>query len=357
MLRLFFSVLALAALPPLHAQVPGNLAPPLPKDPRSLLELAAPHYNFNDPSLKPWHLKATYQLYDENGQPTEKGTYEYWWASPKSYRASWTREGKTRSEWLAGDGGFYLKEDDLSLRYFEKQIESLLFRPLPFRELLHSENVKLDLKVLPAKPEKITCVTASRELVVNGQLKPPVSITPDYYCFDQSTPALVLTYVHSITTEFNQLVSAQDRYLPKRVVVLIGRQKEFDVSIDAIGGINPADSELTPPPDAKLESKLVGSPGTVQVESSVATGALVKKAAPIYPMFAKVNRIQGTVVLAAVIGTDGKVRDVEVVASPSPVLGRSALDAVKTWEYRPYLLNGKPVEVETLVHVIFALGN
>jgi hypothetical protein len=52
--------------------------PGLPKDPRAVFAAAAPFYNFSDPALKPWHLKATYQLYDEKGKPAEEGTFEYW---------------------------------------------------------------------------------------------------------------------------------------------------------------------------------------------------------------------------------------------------------------------------------------
>jgi len=77
---------------------------------------------------------------------------------------------------------------------------------------------------------------------------------------------------------------------------------------------------------------------------------------PVYPLIAKMNREQGVVVLAAVIGPDGKVHDLEVLASPSSMLSQSALDAVKTWEYKPYLLNGQPVEVETIVNVTYSLA-
>jgi len=357
MSRHLFPVFAFAVAFSCLGQTPATLQQPLPKDPRAILEMAAPHYDFTSPDLKPWHLKATYQLYDDQGKPTEQGTYEYWWASPKSSRASWTRAGASRTEWSMPDGSVYLKQTGGPLHYFEKTIEHLLFSPVPFRELLDNGKVKLDLKMLPAKPEKITCVTASHELAVNGQAKPPVILLPDYYCFAPSTPALVLTDLHSITTEFNQLVKTQDRYLPKRISVLIGRQKVFDVSIDEIGGLNPAESELAPPPDAKLESTSSDPSGPVRVASNLAAGGLVKKAPPNYPLFAKANRIQGTVILAGTIGTDGRLRDLEVLATPSPVLEQAALDSVKKWEYKPYLLNGKPVEVETLVNVVFALGN
>ncbi len=61
-------------------------------------------------------------------------------------------------------------------------------------------------------------------------------------------------------------------------------------------------------------------------------------------------------VLQATIGTDGGIHNLHVLSSPSPLLAVSALWAVSHWEYKPYLLNGEPVEVETTVNVIYSLG-
>jgi hypothetical protein len=79
----------------------------LPKDPREIFAAAAKSYDFSDASLKPWHLKASYQLYKQNGKPTAQGTYEYWWASPKTYRSTWMRGGvrKCDGESFVGQSG------------------------------------------------------------------------------------------------------------------------------------------------------------------------------------------------------------------------------------------------------------
>jgi protein TonB len=76
---------------------------------------------------------------------------------------------------------------------------------------------------------------------------------------------------------------------------------------------------------------------------------------PIYPVEAKEKRVSGTVVLQALIGTDGVVDDLQVVSGPD-LLRQAALDAVKTWRYRPYLLNGEPVAVRTIINVVFTLS-
>jgi len=71
---------------------------------------------------------------------------------------------------------------------------------------------------------------------------------------------------------------------------------------------------------------------------------------------AKMAHVHGDVILAAVITKEGRITDLEVLASPSSMLTEPALDAVKRWEYRPYLLNGQAVEVETIIDVNFRLG-
>jgi TonB family protein len=93
----------------------------------------------------------------------------------------------------------------------------------------------------------------------------------------------------------------------------------------------------------------------VRVAQGVSTGLLINKVPPIYPPVARVARIQGTVVMKAVINETGDVVGLELV-SGHPMLAPAAMDAVKQWKYRPYMLNGNAVEVETQVRVNFALS-
>lgn len=96
-------------------------------------------------------------------------------------------------------------------------------------------------------------------------------------------------------------------------------------------------------------------PQTLRVSSGVAAGMLVYQLKPQYPRLAMQARIQGTVALQAVIGKDGIVRDLHVL-SGHPLLVPAAMEAVKQWRYRPYLLNNEPVEVDTQINVNFTLG-
>jgi protein TonB len=84
-------------------------------------------------------------------------------------------------------------------------------------------------------------------------------------------------------------------------------------------------------------------------------GDLVRKILPVYPVLARNARVQGQVVLQAVISKQGAIENLKVVAG-HPMLVPAAIEAVRQWRYRPYVLNNEPVEVETLITVNFSLG-
>ena len=99
----------------------------------------------------------------------------------------------------------------------------------------------------------------------------------------------------------------------------------------------------------------VAQPTRVRVSQGVSTGLLIRKVQPNYPALARQARIQGNVVLTAEISKDGSIENLRLV-SGHPMLAPAAIEAVKQWKYKPYFLNGEPVEVETQVTVIFSLS-
>ena len=99
----------------------------------------------------------------------------------------------------------------------------------------------------------------------------------------------------------------------------------------------------------------VATPQRVRVSTGVATGLLIKKVTPTYPALAKQARIQGHVLLQAEISKEGTIQNLQLI-SGHPMLAPAAIEAVKQWRYKPYLLNGEPVAVETQVDVIFSLS-
>lgn len=97
------------------------------------------------------------------------------------------------------------------------------------------------------------------------------------------------------------------------------------------------------------------APNSLSVSSGVMAGNLLVKTLPQYPAIPKSAHIQGTVVLQATISKSGSIKNLRVIGGP-PMLQQAAMDAVRSWRYRPYLLNGEPVEVETTINVVFHLG-
>lgn len=99
----------------------------------------------------------------------------------------------------------------------------------------------------------------------------------------------------------------------------------------------------------------IATPQRVRVSSGVSQGLLIRKVPPAYPPLARQARIQGTVILQAQISKTGDIENLTLV-SGHPMLAPAAIEAVKQWKYRPYLLNGEPVEVDTQVQVNFTLA-
>jgi protein TonB len=96
-------------------------------------------------------------------------------------------------------------------------------------------------------------------------------------------------------------------------------------------------------------------PLRVRVSSGVADGLLIHKVNPEYPSEARAQHVQGDVVLQAVIDKSGNISEIKVV-SGDPLLTGAAVKAIKQWKYRPFLLNGEPVEVETTIPIKFHMG-
>jgi periplasmic protein TonB len=109
--------------------------------------------------------------------------------------------------------------------------------------------------------------------------------------------------------------------------------------------ISAANHSSTAPKAEEIPKRLVVSQG-------VSLGMLQSKIEPVYPIIARRARVQGTVTLRAIISTQGTIESLQVVDG-HPMLVNAALDAVKQWRYKPYMLSGQPVEVETTVFVNF----
>jgi periplasmic protein TonB len=99
----------------------------------------------------------------------------------------------------------------------------------------------------------------------------------------------------------------------------------------------------------------VATPQRVRVSQGVTQGLLIRKVQPNYPPLARQARIQGQVLLRAQISRTGDIENLQLI-SGHPMLAPAAIEAVKQWKYKPYILNGEPVEVDTEIMVNFTLS-
>jgi protein TonB len=125
--------------------------------------------------------------------------------------------------------------------------------------------------------------------------------------------------------------------------------------LGGIIGSVPTAAPPPPPPPPPPAAKKVETPQRIKVGGNVQSAMVMKKIAPNYPPLAKSARVSGVVHLAAVIAKDGTIQELHVTGGPA-LLQQAAMDAVKQWVYRPTLLNGEPVQVETTIDVNFTLN-
>jgi protein TonB len=174
---------------------------------------------------------------------------------------------------------------------------------------------------------------------------PPPPPVPQPMHVARVTPAL---------NEFNA-----PRQIPKQII--LGRDTSqppsSDIGVQGMGGpAGPAGDPTVGFANVAPATVRLAILKKISVSTGVMAGNILSKIDPAYPAIAKQARIQGTVILSATISKTGAIENLTVLSGP-PMLAQSALDAVRNWRYKPYLLNGQPVEVQTTVNVTFTLGS
>jgi protein TonB len=154
----------------------------------------------------------------------------------------------------------------------------------------------------------------------------------------------------------NHQLNAPSR-IPNDLKMLAGREAPpssgfASSGLDGIGGMGSAGNVFSGQNGPRVK---VAAPTKMSISAGVAGGLLIQKTAPVYPQIAREARVSGTVVIQATISKTGAIEKLHAVSGPT-MLRQPAMDAVKTWHYKPYMLDGEPVDVETTVSVNFTLG-
>jgi periplasmic protein TonB len=212
----------------------------------------------------------------------------------------------------------------------------------------------LFLGVLVLLPLIFTQALPTRELLTTLTAPPPPPPPPP-------PPAAAPVVVKKMVSELDNGQLRTPTAIPKKIQMI--KEEESPPSVGGVMGGVPGGvpggtmggvlgSVMSSVPTAVPK---VATPQRVRVSQGVSQGLLIHKVQPQYPPLARQARIQGVVVLQALIGKDGSIQNLHVV-SGHPMLTNSALEAVKEWRYKPYYLNGEPVEVETTINVNFTLS-
>ena len=148
--------------------------------------------------------------------------------------------------------------------------------------------------------------------------------------------------------------------IPKKIVRVVEEEAPAPVSANMLGGVpggvpgGISGGVLGSVLGAANANALRVAPSKIRV-SELSLGSPIYNPKPQYPAIAKAARISGSVIIAATISRGGAIENARVI-SGHPMLVQNALEAVRQWRYKPYLLNGDPVEVETSITVNFTLG-
>jgi len=304
-------------------------------DPAQLLALAAQLNGLDGPDVKPWHVKATYETFDNEGKSKTTGTYEEWWVSAKEYKRSYVFPGFSQTDYITEKGLLRSGSPDW-LEDAAMRIPLDLFWPMA----TSFQNYALDSH----DQAHLRCVTL-RQLVKDDPVF--VSVKPGMYCLDADKPALRVKISSDSVYQalYNNLLLFQNHYVARNIQITRGNKPLLSIHVENIESLAAIqETDFIAPADAVRPQGRRIAPAY--------SGVLLRQDPPIYPVAARALDVHGTVMIQATIRKDGRLRDLHVVSGP-PLLQQAALDAVDHWIYKPFLLNGQPTEIETQISVKF----
>lgn len=174
------------------------------------------------------------------------------------------------------------------------------------------------------------------------------------YCFVAGSLALRLSVVSGVESTYNKIGKFQDHFIGLESSVGANQHGLLKIAVASLTTLSPEDEAVFKPATAGSAANHKDFP--IHVESQIVAGRKLSGSDPLYPQAAKQNRERGVVILGATINEQGLIQNAKILEAPTPTLGNASLEAIRTWKYQPYLLNGSPVKVQTTIDVVFRLG-
>ncbi len=293
----------------------------------------------------PFHLEATFSTFDYLGAPTGSGTLVEEWLKPGVRRRVITFGGLT---WTQVSSAGVVRNSGISFRstFVENKLITALLSPGPSKKRL--ESVQPSYRPYKVGTIEMGCVILAPVDVV--EKSSGADRFPSAYCLSEN-PVLIRVieerYAYVLT--YNHFLKLADREFAKDVAISQNGKPRGSIHISTFRlapELKDADFILPSGPDSSAED--------VTVPGGVIAGTLETKVDPIYPADAVQNHIYGVVTLEAIIDQTGALQRLEVIGTPSTSLALAALTAVKMWKFKPWMVNGKPVEVNSTITVNFS---
>ncbi|SNT18897.1 TonB family C-terminal domain-containing protein [Granulicella rosea] len=329
----------------------GRAAPvPPPSDAtelKKLLDTARDKTKLESPSTGAFHLHATFETFDKNGKPDGSGELAIWWDGHERVKRIVTYRGLTQT--LIKAHGSFTSSEPFRSSLSERYLLDALLNPVP--HLPSQPKIALEYKPTTLGGLPAGCIIATPQpMVVGGKvLRDPTPAGGAHaYCLTLEDSTLRLAKAPpDKTITYNGLEPFGDKSVAHRISITEEKTVRAKLEIDSMAPWDPVDSDFIP------QTSALHTPSIEDVPAGVAEGMVISKVPPVYPEIERVKRASGTVIVSAIISRDGAVADAEAASSPSAGFSQAAITAVKQWRYRPYLLDGQPVEVMTNVFVNF----
>ncbi len=290
-----------------------------------------------------YRLQASFETYNYKGEPDGKGIVtevyirEGLWQRRILYRdkhsAVTSVDGTQRT----------VSDPDFQTTFPLGHVIEDLFAPIPKQSSL--EGYKFKSKALKTDAFSLNCVIGTP--VHQAATDSPAQ--NETYCVDLDPAILrVIEGHHNVVFTFNRVVRFGAVYVPAEITMMEAGKMRAHIHVDAIVASNLSEKDIILPPAD------VG--GAQQVDKTVIASHKISGATPRYPDEAKRQHISGTVVMHVMIDKEGHIRDMELISASSELLVDSAMEAVRTWTYTPYLVNGAPAEVDTNITTNYSFG-
>jgi hypothetical protein len=291
----------------------------------------------------PWHVRAQFERFDEQGKHADSGTFEEWWFGPKSYKSIYTSEGLKQTD-VATDAGLFRSGDQRWPTFMEYLIPLLLTDPLSVHPYSSKTNELIDQTHVAGKT-KLRCVVLLNKPTAEEHAGSNLNADPNRYpsyCFDADSTVLRLATGGSGygVTFFNDLIQFQGHVVAREIHRTSNGNDSILIHVLDVGS-PPANMVLSASGDSKgpLGGRIELPEGRIFPISGYheAIQSLMMRADA---------QVQGEVALKLVVGRDGHVLESTVVSGP-PELTENVARFARKMVFEPFTILGSPVEVVT----------